>query len=195
MPPRSKIACLPEALRAWLHKAIVQRGYGDIVALTAELNALCKEGGVDLSIGKSAVGEEAKAVRRAAQAIRATTEAAKIIAEEARDDADTRSEAVMAMIQDGTMTALLLAREAEASSDPAESLALMNQAALAASRISRARVNQARWRDELDVRAKAAADKVAKLARKGGADAATVAEIRSSILGIVKRPEQAGAAG
>ena len=32
MPPRSKIATLPEHLRQWLRKAIVERGHGDIVA-------------------------------------------------------------------------------------------------------------------------------------------------------------------
>ena len=198
MPPRNKIATLPDDLRAWLHKAIVQRGYGDIVTLTEELNALCKEGGLAISIGKSAVGAESQRIKRASEAIRATTEACKLIADQARDDGDTRSEAVMAMIQDGMFEAILAAREAEAMEDPAERLGLMSQAALAASRISRTRVNQAKWRDELELRAKVAAEKVAKIAKRGGADARTVAEIRSQILGIVRRdpvPAQQPAGG
>ena len=74
MPPRGKIAQLPDELRAWLHKAIVERGYGDIVALTDDLNALCKEGGVAISIGKSAAtdSDSASLVRRRARPTRRT---------------------------------------------------------------------------------------------------------------------------
>lgn len=188
MPPVGKIATLPEWVREWLHQAIVERAYGDIVGLTDELNAMCKEGGVAMSIGKSAVGAEALRIKRATESIRVTTQACRAIAESAKDDGDMRSEAVMAMVQEGMFEALMKAREAESAEDPGEALALMGQAALAVSRISRTRVNQARWRDELDLRTKAAADQVAKIARKGGLDSQTVDAIRASILGIVPRP-------
>lgn len=187
MPPRSKIAQLPPELREWLHKAIVERGFGDIVGLTEELNALCKEGNVAISIGKSAVGAESQKVKRAQEAIKATTEAAKIIAETSRDDSDSRSEAAMALVQSEVFELLLQVREAEGMVDPVARLDVMNDAALALSRMSRARVSQAKHRIELEARAKEAADKVAKIAKKGGMDPKTVAEIRASILGIVKR--------
>ncbi|MCW5657434.1 MAG: DUF3486 family protein [Burkholderiaceae bacterium] len=187
MGPRSKIAQLPEEIRAWLHKAIVERGFGDIVALTEELNALCKQGGVAISIGKSAVGEESKKVKRAQEAIRATTEAAKLIAESSRDDSDSRSEAAIALVQSQVFDLLLELREADDEADPVERMKVMTKVAKSLSEMSRARVNQAKWRTEVEGRAKAAADKVAKLAKKGGMDAGTVAEIRASILGIVKR--------
>ena len=186
MPPVGKIAQLPEDLRAWLHKAIVQRGYGDIVALTEELNALCKEGGVAISVGKSAVGVESQRIKRAQEAIRATTEAARLIAESAPDEGDHRSAAAMAIVQSEVFDLLLKVRESDEIEDPVERLGIMNEAALGLSRLSRSRVNQARWADELDKRAKAAAERVEKLAAKGGMDARTVAEIRASILGIVK---------
>lgn len=185
MPPRGKIATLPDELRTWLHKAIVERGFGDIVALTEELNALCKAGGVAITIGKSAVGAESQRVKRAQEAIRATTEAARLIAETSPDDADQRSAAAMALVQSEMFDLLLQVREAEGMDDPAERMGMMDKAALALSRLSRARVNQARWAVDVDARAKAAADSVAKLARQGGLSEATVAEIRASILGIV----------
>lgn len=193
MPPRGKIAQLPEDLRAWLRKAIVERGYGDIVALTEELNALCKEGGVAITVGKSAVGVESQRIKRASEAIRATTEAARLIAESAPDEGDNRSAAAMAIVQSEVFDLLLKVRESDEIADPVERLGVMNEAALGLSRLSRSRVNQARWADELDKRAKAAAERVEKIAKKGGMDARTVAEIRASILGIVK-PAPAGAA-
>lgn len=193
MPARGKIAKLPPELRQWLHKAIVQRGFGDIVALTEELNTLCKEGGVAVSVGKSAVGNESQRIKRAQEAIRATTEAARLIAESSPDDGDHRSAAAMAIVQSEVFELLLQVRESEDIIDPVARLAVMNDAALGMSRLSRARVNQARWADELNARTRAAADQVAKLAKKGGMDARTVAEIRASILGIVKPGAQAHA--
>ena len=59
--------------------------------------------------------------------------------------------------------------------------------ALGLSRLSRARVNQARWAQEVEDRARAAAEKVSSLARAGGMSEAAVAEIRASILGIAQR--------
>lgn len=187
MPPRGKIATLPAELREWLHKAIVERGYGDIVALTEELNALCKEGGVAISVGKSAVGLESQRIKRASEAIRATTEAARLIAESAPDEGDNRSAAAMAIVQSEVFDLLLKVRESDDIDDPVVRLGIMNEAALGLSRLSRSRVNQARWNAEVEKKAKSAADQVARLAKKGGMDARTVAEIRASILGIVKR--------
>lgn len=187
MPPRSKIAQLPDEIRAWLHKALVERGYGDIVALTEELNALCKEGGVGISIGKSAVGAESQRVRRAQEAIRAATDAARLIADSSNDQADSRSEATMAIVQAETFEMLLQVQEARSTDDPAGRLKLLASIGKSVATLSRARVNQAKWRDELDARAKAAAERVAKLAKKGGASADTIREIKEHILGITKR--------
>jgi len=187
MPPVGKIAQLPEDLRAWLHKTFVERAFGDIVGVTEELNSLMKEAGVAISIGKSAVGAESQRVRRAQESIRATTEAAKIIAETSADPGDNRSAAAMAIVQGEVFDLLLQITQSEDEKDPLVRLGAMNEAALGLSRLSRARVNQAKWADELDARAAAAANKVAKLAKKGGMDAKTVAEIRASILGITKR--------
>lgn len=195
MPPVGKIAQLPEDIRAWLHKAIVERGFGDIVSLTEELNGLCKEGGVAISIGKSAVGEESKRIKRAQESIRATTEAARLIAESAPDEGDNRSAAAMAIVQSEVFELLLQIRESDDMPDPVARLDVMNEAALGLSRLSRSRVNQARWNAEVEARTKAAAAAVSKIAKKGGLTAAQQAEIRASILGIVKRePPAAGAA-
>lgn len=188
MPPISKIAQLPPDIRDWLHKTFVDRAFGDIEGITSELNSLMKQAGVAITIGKSAVGAESQKVRRAQESIKAATEAAKVIAESSRDDGDTRSEAVIALIQSEMFEALLLAREAESLEDPIARLAAMSEAAKAASRLTVARVNQSKWRTEVDRRAKAAAEKVAKIAKSGGLKPDQVAEIRRQILGVAKNP-------
>lgn len=190
MPPRSKIAQLPEDLRRWLHNAFVERAFGDIQAITEEFNALMKEAGIAITIGKSAIGAESQRVKRAQEAIQATTEAARLIAEASPDEGDHRSAAAMALVQSEVFEILLRLRES-AEMDDADRLAVMNDVALGLSRLSRARVNQSRWAAEVDARAKAAAERVAKIAKTGGLTPAQVSEIRAQILGIAKRNEGA----
>lgn len=186
MPPVSKIAQMPAEIREWLHKAFVARGFGDIEAITEEVNGLMKEAGVAITIGKSAVGAESQKVKRAQEAIRATTEAARLINEASPDAGDNRSAGAMAIVQSEVFEILLKMRES-AEADDTVRLANMSEAALLLSRLSRSRVYQSRWNVEVEARAKAAADQVGKLLKKGGLDAKTSAEIRRSILGIVKR--------
>lgn len=188
MPAPGKIATLPQDLRDWLHRAFVERAFGDIVGITDELNELCKRAGVAVSIGKSAVGAESQRVKRAQEAIRQTTEAAKLLADASRDDADTRGEAVMAMVQGEVFSLMLAIGEARDESDPAKQLKILANVAKAISMLSRARVNQSKWRAEVDAKVKSAADSVEKkLKAAGGLTQAQVDEIRSSILGIAKR--------
>ncbi|MEQ1686708.1 MAG: phage protein Gp27 family protein [Burkholderiaceae bacterium] len=182
----SKIAQMPAEIREWLHKAFVARGFGDIEAITEEVNGLMKEAGVAITIGKSAVGAESQKVKRAQEAIRATTEAARLINEASPDAGDNRSAGAMAIVQSEVFEILLKMRES-AEADDTVRLANMSEAALLLSRLSRSRVYQSRWNVEVEARAKAAADQVGKLLKKGGLDAKTSAEIRRSILGIVKR--------
>lgn len=191
MPPRSKIAQLPEEIRSWLHKTLVERAFGDIVGVTAELQDMLREAGVAMYIGKSAVGAESQKVQRAQEAIRATTEATKLIAQASSDQTDSRSEAAMALVQSEVFEMLLQLREASDEADPVVRLKQMASVAKSVSMLSRARVNQAKWRDEVDAKVKAAADKASKLAAKGGASAKTVAEIKRMVLGIVERPSTA----
>lgn len=193
MPQVSKIAKLPPQLREWLHQTFVQRAFGDIEGITDELNALMKEAGVAISIGKSAVGAESQRVKRAQESIRATTEAARLIAASAPDEADDRSAAAMALVQSEVFELLLQVREADAIDDPVERLGVMSEAALAMSRLSRARVNQARWAAEVKARVQAAADAVEKIAKKGGLTAAQSAEIRAQILGIAAKAQSPAA--
>ena len=184
MPPPRKIAQMPAEIREWLHRAFVERAFGDIVAVTEELNAKLKEAGVAIYVGKSAVGAESQKVKRAQESIKAATEAAKILTDASRDDGNTRGEAVMALLETEMFECILLVREAADIEDPLERMNAMSKAAKNMAGLSRARVNQAKHRLDIEARVQAAADKVAKLAKKGGMDAKTQEEIRRSILGI-----------
>jgi hypothetical protein len=189
MPPRSKIAQFPDDIRAWLHKAFVERAFGDIVGITEEL----KEAGVAIYVGKSAVGAESQKVRRAQESIRATTEAAKLIAESAKDEGDDRSAAVMALLQADMFEVLLKMREAEEQPDDAVRLGLLVDASLGMARLSKARIGQAEWRAEVVKRAKAEAAAITKIAKDGGMSKERVDEIRARILGIAPKASEAKA--
>ncbi len=193
MPPVPKIAKLPPELRDWLQRTLIERAHGDIQAVTDELQEMLRSAGIAMYIGKSAVGAESLKIKRAQEAIRATTEAAKLIAATASDDTDSRSEAAMAIVQSEVFELLLKVREADDEMDPVERLAVMNDAALGLSRLSRARVNQARWSQEVKERAKSAADAVSKIAKTGGLNASQVSEIRAQILGIARKAPAAAA--
>jgi hypothetical protein len=184
MPPRSKIAQLPEEMRAWLHRALVERAFGDIVPLTQELNAKLKEAGIAVYVGKSAVGAESQKVQRAQEAMRATLEAARIMQDTAGNQGDVLGGAAMSMVQGQIFEITMQVREMEDAEDPSAKVDLLNKIALAASRLSRASVNQDKWRTEVDKQVKAAADTATKLAQAGGLSPKTVQEIRTSILGI-----------
>lgn len=186
MPPVSKIAQLPQNLREWLHKAFVDRSFGGIEQITDELNALMKEANVAISIGKSAVGAESQKVKRAQEAIRATTEAAKLIAETSPDVGDKRSAGAMAIVQSEVFELLLKIRESTDEDDDVR-LGKLSEAALLLSRLSRSRVYQSRWNEEVEAKTKLVADQVAKIAKDGGMSKAQQAEIRNRIMGIVKR--------
>jgi chaperonin cofactor prefoldin len=194
MPRVKKIATLPEELRLRLQQALVQSGGGDIVAITAELNAWLAAEGIDETIGKSAVGEEAKRIKRLQENIHVATETARLLGNTSRDDADVRGEAIMATVQTDIWHALVQLREADTIKDPMDRLKALTKAASSVGELSRARVNQSKWRTDVDARVKAAEEKVTKLARQGGMDAKTVEAIRSQILGITARTAAAPAA-
>ncbi|MEQ5870232.1 DUF3486 family protein [Sagittula sp. NFXS13] len=63
MPPPKKIDLLPEQLREWLREELTLRGFGDILDVTEALNFRLEEEGLELSIGKSAVGDFSKALK------------------------------------------------------------------------------------------------------------------------------------
>ncbi|MDD9731047.1 DUF3486 family protein [Mameliella sp. AT18] len=63
MPPPKKLDLIPEELRRWLAEELRDRGFADIVDVTEALNFRLQEAGLELSVGKTAVGDFSKALK------------------------------------------------------------------------------------------------------------------------------------
>lgn len=178
MPKRSKIDQLPDELRTALEEMIVRRRFSGYVALAEWLK------GKGYQIGKSAVGEYGQNLQRKLAAIKASTEAATLIANEAPDDADRLSAAVISLTQTGLFNILIGLQEASEADDPLQRAKLFSAVAKNVATLTRASIAQKRHELETRARAEAAADRVAKVAKKGGLTPVAVDQIRREILGI-----------
>lgn len=175
----STITALPEEARAWLNQALVEANFTGY----KELEDLLREQGYQIS--KSAIHRHGQKIERRMAAIKASTEAAKMITDAAGDDQDARSEAVIALVQTEMFDSIIAIQEAEDPDvTPADRLGLMSKAAKNIATLARASIAQKQFKTQVQARATEAAEKVAKLAKKGGMSASTVEEIRRSILGI-----------
>jgi hypothetical protein len=175
---RSKITQLPDEVRAKLDKELVARGFSGYDALETWLD------GLGISIGKSSIHRYGSSLQKKLSAIKASTEAARLIAAEAPDDADQRSGAVMSMLQTEIFDMLVGLQEAEEEDDPVKRAKVLSSLAKNVAQLSRASVHQKRHEIEIRGKLEAAADKVTRLAQKGGASAETLDTIRREILGI-----------
>lgn len=176
---QSTVSALPDAVRGALDKQLVTRNFTGYQALEDWLRA---EG---YEISKSAIHRYGQKIERRMAAIKASTEAAKLITESAGDDQDARSEAVIALVQTEMFDSIIAIQEADDEELSAEDrLGLMSKAAKNIATLTRASLAQKEYKTKVMARAAEAAEKVAKLARKGGMSAATVDEIKRSILGI-----------
>lgn len=179
MGRQSSITALPDEMREALNQELAARNFSGYVALEEWLR------GQGYEISKSAIQRYGAKIERRMAAIRASTEAAKFITEAAGDDADARSEAVIALVQTEMFDSIIAIQEADDEDlTPAERLGMMSSAAKNIATLARASIAQKEFKTKVQARAAEAAEKVAKLAKKGGMSAATVEEIRRSILGI-----------
>lgn len=179
MGRQSSITALPEPVREALNRELSARNFSGYEALEDWLS----EQGFEIS--KSAIHRYGQKIERRMAAIKASTEAAKFITEAAGDDQDARSEAVIALVQTEMFDSIIAIQEAgDEEVDPSERLALMSSAAKNIATLARASIAQKQFKTTVQARATEAAEKVAKLAKKGGMSAATVEEIKRSILGI-----------
>lgn len=179
MGRQSSITALPEEVREALNRELSARNFSGYEALEEWLS----EQGFEIS--KSAIHRYGQKIERRMAAIKASTEAAKFITEAAGDDQDARSEAVIALVQTEMFDSIIAIQEADDEDlTPAERLGMMSSAAKNIATLARASIAQKQFKTTVQARATEAAEKVAKLAKKGGMSAATVEEIKRSILGI-----------
>lgn len=143
MPPASKVALLPEDIRDELNDRLVRAGFGRC----EELSEWLWEKGFEIS--KTTVNEHAKKLKQRLAAITASTEAAKILSRAAPDEADDRSNAIIAMIQTELFEAILGLEEAVDEKDRGDRIALLNKVAKNIATLTRASVARNKWAAEV----------------------------------------------
>ncbi len=168
MPPKSKVLALPPEVKAWLDQALIENNFSQYELLSS---ALAERGH---SIGKSALHEYGQNFEGRLAALRTASEQAKAMVAAAPDDEGAVNEALMRLVQEQIFNSLM-------AQDGKVDLAKM---AKAVAELGRASVVQKKWQAEVRTKAEAAASQVEKIARKGGLNADTVAEIRREILGV-----------
>ena len=172
MGQRSKIATLPPAVKSWFDTALVEGNFSGYKQLEAELKAR----GFD--IGKSSIHRYGSAFEQKLATLKMASEQARAIVTAAPDDEGAVSEALMRLVQEKLFQVML-----DFQVDPDKPMNIAS-AAKAVAELSRATVTQKKWQEEVRAKASAAADAAEKIAKKGGLSAASVDEIRRSILGI-----------
>lgn len=168
MPPRSKVATLPAEVKAWLDQALAENNFSDYEALAQELT----ERGY--AISKSALHRYGQNFEERLSALKVASEQARAVVAAAPDEEGAVNEALMRLVQEHLFK--LLMSDGQQMDLP--------KVARAVAELGKASVVQKKWQAEVRAKAEAAATEVEKIAKKGGLDAATVAEIRREILGV-----------
>jgi len=178
MARRSSILSLPDDLRQALNARLVSSGFADYSALEEWLNGELEARGLELRVSRSAVHRHGQQFEEKLEALRVATEQAKAIAEGAEDDEGSMNDALIRLVQTKTFETLMALEEGQ----PVHKIGLM------VARLVRASVNQKKWaseyREKLEARKAAAAEKVEAITKKSGLTKDVAAQIRAEILGI-----------
>ena len=181
MAARSSIELLPEEVRHALERRLAESGFANYTELTEWL----KSQGFEIS--RSAVHRFGQKVERRFASIKASTEAARLIADGAADEGDTRSEALMAMLQTELFDALVEIGEIDDENlSPVDRFGLMAGAAKNIALLTSASAKLKEYQAKVKSRVESAAVEVSKAAKKGGLSDEVAEEIRKKILGIAQ---------
>ena len=168
MPPRSKVASLPKAVKAWLDKALAENNFSEYETLAAELLAQ------GFAISKSALHRYGQDFESKLSALKVAGEQARAVVAAAPDEEGAVNEALMRLVQEHLFKLLM------SGGDNMD----LPKVAKAVAELGRASVVQKKWQAEWREKTEAAAARVEKIAKKGGLNADTVNEIRREILGM-----------
>lgn len=138
---------------------------------------------------RTAVHRYGQKLDRRLAAIRASTEAARMISEYAGDEKDTRSEAVLALIQTEMFDSIINLQEAtEEEVDPVERMALLSKAAKNMATMTRASIALKKHQAEVAERVAAKLAELEAESQSGNGrrfDPETLRIVREEIYGIV----------
>ena len=179
MAKRSTLAILPDDIRQNFERKLAENGFSNYTELTEWL----REQGFEVS--RSSVHRYGQKIERRFAAIKDSTEAARLIADQATDEGDTRSEALMAMLQTELFNAMVDIGEIDDEElPPIKKFGLMSHAAKNIAALTSASARLKEYQAKVKVKVEDTAEKVAKSAKKGGLSNEAAEAIRRQILGI-----------
>ncbi|CRZ20605.1 Protein of uncharacterised function (DUF3486) [Kingella kingae] len=179
MAPRSNMETLPENVRREFERCLIENGFANYTDLAAWLN---QQG---YQISRSAAYRYGSKIERRLRAIKESTEAAKLIVANADDENDSRSEALMALLQNQLFEALVDISEKDSEElAPEARFDLLSEGGKRIAGLISASTRLKEYQNKVKSRALAAADEVAKAVKKGGLSDDTAEQIRKQILGI-----------
>lgn len=179
MARASKVSSMPDEVRVWLEKALIDRKFSGY----QELEDLMREKGIDISRGS--IHRFGQKLERRLNAIKDSTEAAQLIAAAAPDEADNRSAAVMALIQTQLFNAMVDLQELEETKDPEKRLKILNGVSISFSMLAKSSLAQKKRDDEIKAKFAALEAKAqAQQGKKKGLDLETIKMIRETIYGV-----------
>lgn len=180
MAKRSSVEQLPQRVRHELERKLADNGFSDYTALAKWLN----EQGYEIS--RSAVHRYGTKIQKRFANIKASTEAARLIAEGASDETDSRSEAVIALLQTEVFDALIAIGEmTDGKLDEVARLDLMGKVAKNVSPLMTASTRLKQFQSKLKAEMDKAFKELEDESKQGGLDAHTLRRIRTEVYGLI----------
>lgn len=189
MAKRSAVSKLPQEVRRWLERSLEENGFGGYELLAELLH----EKGYEIS--KSSLHRWGQDIERQRAAVRAETQAAIQLSEGTGDERDSRSEAVLALVQTGMIRGLRTIIDLQGQDkpegeqlDPAELVDMLSKVGRNAATMTRASVilkkHQAAIEEAARKRAfEEAAQQAAETAKQQGLSKTGVDALRAAIMG------------
>lgn len=167
MPPPRKLDLISEDLRRWLREELAARGFAEIEAVTEALNFRLDQAGLEVRVGKSAVGEFSKALKDQRDAFS--------LAETLLSDMDVEAESdlhkvLMQMIATSAVHMIKSVRDEDGHLEPKDLMAL--------GRMLKDLMQSAGLREKLR------SDERERVAKETRVEAAKGAEVKAKSLGL-----------
>ncbi|TNG92237.1 DUF3486 family protein [Pasteurellaceae bacterium USgator11] len=175
MARRSSIDQLPEEVRRWLERALTESGFSGYV----ELEDLLKEKGYQIS--KSAIHRYGQKIENRLKAIKESAELAKLITEQADDDGDSQSDALMRLVQTDLMNLLIDVRNIE-ELDTKSRIGMLSNVGKNLAAMTSASVRLKQYQAEHRAKLLAKLDEIAQQAERDGSDLPTLERVRKGLL-------------
>lgn len=168
---RSSVEKLPEPVKKWLDKALIEGNFSGYEALEEEIR------GRGFTISKSGIHRYGTKLQEKIDGVRKSTEMARILAAEVGDDEGVLNDALVRILQD-KLFHLVMDLEVDPSKINVQSLSR------SIADLARASISQKKYMAEVRAKSKAAAEDVVKEVKKAGLSDEAANDIRKRILGI-----------